>query len=195
MPNHVTTVITMSPKAALALTRESTEEERNDSWQPAGERVVDFSQVIPEPENIERGNCSGRHEPGEVCWFGWNRRAWGTKWNAYDSSVEPISGDLAEVRFDTAWSHPTPVVTKLSQMFSDEEFHVKYADEDTGYNLGDYVMVNGKTTEDHSPAEGTLAATKFAYKLKYGVEFNRDYLIKVWGVSEEEADNWLLEHS
>lgn len=68
-----------------------------------------------------------------------NREEWGTKWNAYNCDIK---GETAS--FETAWSHPYPVIKKLSEMFPDVEIEVKYADEDFGNNLGSYSIKNGE---------------------------------------------------
>lgn len=70
-----------------------------------------------------------------------NRKAWGTKWNACEQSYDIDSG---KARFDTAWSHPEPVMIALSKRFPEEEIHVRYADEDMGRNCGEYTMKNGE---------------------------------------------------
>lgn len=148
MPNHVTTEIT-GPQTALASLL-------ND----AGE--VDFSFLIPPPENIERGDCSGfQHAPGAVCWYDWNIAHWGTKWNAYSSEVTG-----GKVRFDTAWSHPLRVMLALFDKHPDVAFEVKYADEDLGSNLGHYVVRDGSIVD--CPIEDP---NEFAAQLKYGQSY------------------------
>lgn len=150
MPNHVTTEIRCAdPRALAALLTDGGE--------------VDFSFLVPPPANLETGDCSGKHEPGVVCWYEWNSANWGTKWNAYSSDV-----DTERVRFETAWSHPLPVIETLSLKFPRARLEVEYADEDLGHNLGRYAMINGKIVFDVTPAEGSDAANDFAARLKYG---------------------------
>lgn len=124
--------------------------------------------VIPQPVNIEKGGCSGRHEPGIICWLDWSINNWGTKWNAYDTKIEEIAGGTVTLRFDTAWSHPFPVIEALSVKCPAHEFEVAYADEDLGHNLGKYSIKNGERTDLLGIEEGTDAATDFAAQLKYG---------------------------
>lgn len=45
--------------------------------------------------------------------------------------------------FDTAWRHPFPLIDKLSKMYPEEVIEVTFADEDIGYNLGQYTIRNG----------------------------------------------------
>ena len=70
-----------------------------------------------------------------------NRKAWGTKWNACDQWHDVEQG---KARFDTAWSSPEPVLIALSKRFPEEEIRVRYADEDMGCNCGEYTMKNGE---------------------------------------------------
>ncbi|MGZ4745673.1 MAG: DUF1281 family ferredoxin-like fold protein [Oryzihumus sp.] len=149
MPNHVTTEVRGDQRALSSLL--------ND----AGE--VDFRHLVPEPANIETGGCSGQHDPGVICWYSWNVENWGTKWNAYDSEVEP-----GKVRFDTAWSHPFPIIKALSLAHPDETFEVRYADEDLGHNLADYTIRNGAIISERALQEGSPEARDFAAQLKYG---------------------------
>lgn len=152
MPNHVTTEVSGNHRALVSLV--------NDGG------VVDFSCLLPEPENIERGGCSGSHEPGVVCWYSWNVETWGTKWNAYSSTV--TEGLL---HFDTAWSHPDPVILALSEKHPDETFEVKYADEDLGYNLGHYFIRGGRRVQETVLDDGSDEALEFAAQLKYGQSY------------------------
>jgi hypothetical protein len=51
------------------------------------------------------------------------------------------------VSFDTAWSYPEPVITKMSEMFPEVEFDIAWADEDIGYNCGSYKMKNKQESD------------------------------------------------
>lgn len=140
----------------------------------ANERFIDFGLLIPEPELIFRGPCNSVH-PHVVdgvtyahCWNGWNRDNWGTKWNGYDTKIEPVEGDLCRLRFDTAWSHPSPVLEALAARFPDEEVTVEWADEDFGYNLGAYRIEGGQIVDLVEPVGGSDAANELAARVKYG---------------------------
>lgn len=69
-----------------------------------------------------------------------NRKAWGTKWNACEQ-VHDVEAGTAE--FETAWSCPRPVLEALSKRFLSEEIHVTFADEDIGSNCGTFVLKGG----------------------------------------------------
>ena len=170
MPNHVTNIITVDSKMAeirkkLYSAKKKGEEE---------EVHVDFNNIIPAPSEIidtvspdrkeeketeeqykERINTL-RNKYGSTNWYEWNCANWGTKWNAYQTSV----GDNS-FEFQTAWSHPFPFVEQLSSLFPTVRFDVKYADEDIGRNIGSYIMEDGEILEDNAPT-GYLDTTKFA---------------------------------
>lgn len=147
------------------------------------ERFVDFERIIPTPDGYENEGCSHNHpfenlfgsafdldpkiDEHPLCWYPWNIEHWGTKWNAYDSQITEFDTDTWEVRFDTAWSHPGPVVMELSKRFPKELIYVKFADEDLGNNVGAYVIQDGKM--DHAPViEGSDEALDLASEIKFG---------------------------
>ena len=117
------------------------------------------------------------------------RNAWGTKWNAYDQDIQE-----ERVRFDTAWSHPYPVIKELSKNHPDELITVHYADEDTGSNCGKYTIQNGEIVlqdiapnwSDQSDQEKSRWS-EFAIKIRYGddakpEDFDRD---ENWNYKED----------
>lgn len=105
---------------------------------------------------------------GMVSWYDWSIDNWGTKWNAY--SIERESPTV--VRFDTAWSHPFPVIGAISRKFPHAAITAKYADEDLGYNIDSFTIVNDVVTEDDNlPKPGTEAARDFACNLIYGMTY------------------------
>ena len=76
---------------------------------------------------------------GYATWYGWCCENWGTKWNALENEIFED-----EIRFETAWSMPEPVMQKLAEMYPDAEIEHLWADEDIGNNSGRRVLVNGK---------------------------------------------------
>lgn len=170
MPNHVTNIIE-APKEVLDF-MESTPE----GWDE-GSVTFDFNQAVPQPKGLHNPHATftdawkeweEEHEPDSIRprWYEWSLHYWGTKWNAYD--YERVSD--TQVRFDTAWSHPIPVIVAISQfLFPKAELHVKYADEDLGHNFGEYkitgsdlkTLVSCDTIE-----EGSEEALNFACQIK-----------------------------
>lgn len=103
----------------------------NDSCQHEGVKITDKENALLAIECFEK--C------GYMGWYDFRISQWGTKWNAYD--VEKC--DKNSIIFDTAWSTPYPVIEKLSEIFPDVEFYVKFADEDAfGGNNGEYAFGN-----------------------------------------------------
>jgi hypothetical protein len=200
VPNHVTTIIEGPSEVLATLVRNLTDTEvgqrmsqearlakvytdspytpKNES-EIRAEQVVDFDLLIPQPDNIEKGNCSGKHEPGVVCWYNWSVQNWGTKWNAYDAEI----GDTS-LKFDTAWSHPVPVIVTLSTRFPKATLYVKYADEDLGANLGEYTIKDGIIIDQTPFDEGSDEATDFASIIKYGMPYAE--MRAEWGLDEDD---------
>jgi len=99
-----------------------------------------------------------------------NRKVWGTKWNACEPEADPVAGTC---QFETAWSCPTGVLVKVSERFPDDAITVTYADEDIGSNCGTFTLKAGKAiSEDIAPAwrdmnDSEKAKWKaFAYEVK-----------------------------
>ena len=80
---------------------------------------------------------------GDDTWYEWSCRNWGTKWNACECK---IGDDYLE--FETAWSAPHPVITKLSQRFPGLTFDHEWADENIGHNCGKRTYKNGDMISD-----------------------------------------------
>lgn len=186
MPNHVTTILE-APKEVIDFLKSEGSE-------------VDFNTVIPQPDDNDPVFTAERHEyknkDGEVWGVGyslggyspmdWARSHWGTKWNAYDIERP----DETHVQFDTAWNHPDPVISALSLKFPDADLHVKYADEDTGYNLGEYWMTNGTLTQELDLEDGSDEALDFASWIKYGKSYTE---VKAeWDAEEHE---WAMKNN
>ncbi|MFD4948872.1 hypothetical protein ACFWNT_41805 [Streptomyces sp. NPDC058409] len=194
MPNHITTKITGPAGILGALTRRHTETERlahdaaeakrkqfqiehgradDYAYRPLDMDKVflDFAMLVPQPENIETEGCSGSHDEGVVCWYRWNVDNWGTKWNGYELSIEQADDDSAQLPFDTAWSHPFPIVKALSRKYPDALIEVSYADEDLGHNLGQYVIAAGEILQENRLVPGSDDACEFAAQLKYAMSY------------------------
>tara|TARA_Y100001960_G_scaffold334108_1_gene445041 strand:+ start:7408 stop:8304 length:897 start_codon:yes stop_codon:yes gene_type:complete len=112
------------------------------------------------------------------------RDCWGTKWNAMSIETKEDS-----IKFQTAWSTPTPVLFALSERFPEEIIKIKYADEDLGFNCGSFTIKNGVILEqdignnkhdDESRKKWNKFAFDFLYPegdpKEYG--FTKEYLYK-----------------
>lgn len=93
-------------------------------------------------------------ECGYDNWYDWQINSWGTKWNAYESSV---TGENS-VSFSTAWSAPIKFLTNFSKLNPNVKITLKYADEDCGYNLGELEIKNGDITDTNIPKGGSIEA-------------------------------------
>lgn len=141
---------------------------RNYNW--AGTEDMSRSEFIDYLLS-ERGSSTNLEEAaialanlkkfGHQDWYSWSIANWGTKWNAYDIS-ELDNG----FQFDTAWSHPAPVIEKLVEFFPEITFKVAFADEDTGYNVGKYTVKGDEVIEEDFPEGGSKEAYKMAFEVK-----------------------------
>lgn len=99
-----------------------------------------------------------------------NRKVWGTKWNACNPKADP---DAGYCEFETAWSCPTGVLMKVSERFPEDVITVTYADEDIGSNCGTFSLKGGAVVEqDIAPSwrdmseEDKQKWKTFAYQVK-----------------------------
>jgi hypothetical protein len=146
MPNHViSTVEILGNETTIKKLKEAVREVMIDE---DGETLFPFSfnKIIPMPPQ-EKEN-----------WYEWNKKNWGTKWNAYnqpeEDDIEILEGRnnskdfiasnkstnektvIIRYSFSTAWSPVTEVIKKLSEMFPDTK--IKYAFLDEGFGFGGY---------------------------------------------------------
>ena len=100
-------------------------------------------------------------------WYDWSLANWGTKWGAYDSHI----CDENTVEFDTAWSTPVQAMLTLSAKFPKVKIVVDFADEDFGYNVGEYTVQNGEIIEENCPEGGSKEAIRKALDVKGDEDF------------------------
>lgn len=84
---------------------------------------------------------------GHQTWYTWCREAWGTKWNACDSSVEETAEGLS-YRLETAWSFPEPVFEAMAANFPDVSIEGRM-DEEGGYFHGTFTAQDGALTMNY----------------------------------------------
>ena len=123
---------------------------------------------------------------GYLTWYEWRLEYWGTKWNASEYHLDPENG---EVWFETAWSHPYPVIIALSQQFPDCVFSVSYADEDIGSNTGEYRVQNGELLCGGELVDGSREAYEMAFS-HWGCA--EDYILRNDGyhyIDDDEDDD------
>ena len=69
-------------------------------------------------------------------WYSWRLDNWDTKWEASEVEFECDDSEILTVTFDTAWSPPEGVMTKLREKFPDVSFQCFYDEpgcESAGY--------------------------------------------------------------
>ena len=106
MLNHVRTAITPSSSFQAIKTRAVTTED--------GHEWFDFEQLIPMPSDMLKGRLSPEQMEASkgYNWYDWSIENWGTKRNAYR-----YRDNGRTFRFETASSHPEPVMVALSRLF------------------------------------------------------------------------------
>ena len=72
-------------------------------------------EVIFETYNFPDGTNDDR-------WYSWCVDNWDTKWEASEVEFECDDSEILTVTFDTAWSPPEGVITKLREKFPDVSF-------------------------------------------------------------------------
>lgn len=106
---------------------------------------IDFNKIIPMPDNIYRGDLGKRERElyGSNNWYDWRIANWGTKWNAYWSSINNENSTII-LWFDTAWSCPLEVLDRLAEICIENKvgFEGEWADEDCGTNIGEFWTVD-----------------------------------------------------
>ena len=56
-------------------------------------------------------------------WYNWNVTNWDTKWDIAGSvEIDEQDSEIIEINFNTAWSPPEAICTKLREMFPDLSF-------------------------------------------------------------------------
>ncbi len=118
---------------------------------------------------------------GHTGWYDWCIANWGTKWNAYSFG----QADTNTLSFNTAWSCSMPVMTKLSEMFSDVHFNYAWADEDFGNNVGEVELSGGERTYENIPTPFSKEAFEKAADIR-----GEDLLSDRHMMLNEETDNY-----
>lgn len=158
MPNHVSNVLTGNAAMIEAFKGE--------------DGSFSFNNILLQPDNIEVGACGGKHAPNVVCWYDWNTKNWGTKWDLYDANVVEDS-----FFFTTAWSAPIPVIQALIDFYPNQDFSFYWADEDMGYNVGGIRVAGGVVSRSRF-REGSQEALAYALLIKGE---DADFIMEAYG--------------
>ena len=110
-----------------------TNKKRIDDMENIFSNDYPFNMIIPMPDDIERGNLTmdQRKATNGRNWYDWSCANWGTKWDAYNVSVQRLSDTSLYVIMETAWSPPIPIFEKLIELGFDVSAY--YLDEGWNY--------------------------------------------------------------
>lgn len=182
MPNHVENILKIKG------TKEEIKEVKDflkGKWNDGTERNIDFNNITPMPKWVYRRDLSSREEEKygrENCWYGWSRKNWGTKWNAYESEYKDTENTI---RFRTAWNNVfDELMRKLGFIFPNVEFEYSWSDEDFGYNVGRIRFKDTEILDDYIPKGGTEEAYKLTEEIWENINI-KEYLKEIEEEEEE----------
>lgn len=124
--------------------------------------------IRPEEQEVFERACKAYETTGFIYWHDWNVAMWGTKWNAFEQ--EKVGSRVIE--FETAWSGAVKVIEALIAKFPDLNIELKWADEDTGSNVGILKSIDGKPYY-WRPENQSLDAYELAFNLR--PHYREDY--------------------
>ena len=138
MPNHV------SNEIRIICNDEDTYDEFKKLVVGGDDQEFDFDKIIPQPNDINPDLDHNKKDFGhglttcETDWYNWRCTNWGTKWNAYEVEIEwdEEYKECIEINFQTAWSPPEGVMTKLREKFPDVSFQCFY--DEPGMGIAGY---------------------------------------------------------
>ena len=160
MPNHVITRISTDEQTLQDVIELVVCEDEEEGIHK-GTDCFDFAKIIPMPKDIFTGALGDKERKiyGDRNWYDWNCANWGTKWNSYDYELREDNS----IQFQTAWSHPFPIIHELSRVFSEATFYIQYADEDIGNNCGEYSIRNGVISNKENENSREFAMSLWVY--------------------------------
>ena len=112
MPNHCNNYLVLThPDTAQIERAKKALEEGNffTEFYPCPEELNDSNLSSFGGENAEEKDKMRQamvEKYGYASWYEWNIANWGTKWDAYDISIDEDLGRELRVQFDTAWAPP-----------------------------------------------------------------------------------------
>jgi len=92
-----------------------------------------YSLPIELREKFEKENGKEPKDGFNQGGYEWCNDKWGTKWGICEPVLDEFETELL-YRFDTAWSPPTPIIIKMSEMFPKLEFELRYFEGGMGFN-------------------------------------------------------------
>lgn len=112
----------------------------------------------PDHPDYFAGSCGHKHYEKEEhpnCWYVWNNKYWGTKWDCYETRIERLRDGEAAIYFDTAWAPPMPVISSIVLFYPRLNIEFSYMDEDMlGGGGGVIVFQGGEIIEEEGGING-----------------------------------------
>lgn len=109
------------------------------------EQELDFNRVIPMPEELRNTKSPNKENEQEMIakyghadWYSWSCSNWGTKWNASSVDLNLDTPQHIHIRFDTAWSPPYPVISKIAETFPFASIEFTWEEESGFWGRAEY---------------------------------------------------------
>lgn len=129
----------------------------------------DFNKIIPMPEHSDTFFAEGglgsaeRQKFGQNNWYDWSIENWRTKWNSYSHKLIQSTRWLdmkytVTYKFETAWSAVPQLIEMMAKDNPEVSIVYTYADEDMGYNTGEFKYENGEQVYMRQPEGGSNEA-------------------------------------
>jgi len=118
-------------------------------------------EIKPEEQEVFSKMVLAGKSTGFVYWYDYNAYFWRTKWNAYAQL------EIAEncIKWETAWAGVHNLVSIVAAKFPLVAFEYKYADEDTGSNVGRLTFEAGVVTHINIPKNQSNEAYELYFEL------------------------------
>lgn len=81
-------------------------------------------------------------------WYDWNCANYGTKWGFAHSNLYKEGKSYLKYEFDTAWSQPEPAIEKMSALYPNLDFELRFVEEGMAFK-GMCKFKNGEKIEDY----------------------------------------------
>jgi len=113
--------------------------------------------IYEDYENVDAKECEEYENDGitylsnfketDYCnWYDWACDNWGTKWNSADTSAT-LDGNAINYIFDTAWSVPYPVISKIASLEGVEMVQERFIEEGM-QSAGEYYVRHENPLEE-----------------------------------------------
>lgn len=122
-----------------------------------GKKLLSANKFIPYPEKYrkldeiaDKAEKEGKPRPNDGFNSGgyeWCIENWGTKWGISHSNLVDESENRLTYALDSAWSPPLPVIQKMSEVFPELTFKLKYYESANGFK-GTFMAKGGKVIKN-----------------------------------------------